>query len=106
MRTIIAFALTAYKYCISPLLPPACRFRPTCSEYAREAVLRHGVLKGSYLALCRIARCNPLFHGGYDPVPENFHLFSHQCPLAPANNSGHTPHQAHEHRAHARSQEP
>jgi len=72
MRSVLALALTAYKYCLSPFLPPACRFQPTCSEYAREAVLRHGILKGSVLAACRLGRCNPLFKSGFDPVPESF----------------------------------
>lgn len=51
-------------------MPPACRFEPTCSEYARIAVERFGVIKGGVLALWRIMRCNPLFKGGYDPVPQ------------------------------------
>ncbi len=61
--------IRVYKYCISPLLPPACRFVPTCSEYAMEAIARHGVIKGGWYALCRILRCHPLARGGYDPVP-------------------------------------
>lgn len=60
--------LRAYKWAISPLLPPSCRFVPTCSEYAMEAVDRYGVLRGSVLALMRLLRCHPLAHGGYDPV--------------------------------------
>jgi len=58
-----------YKAQISPCLPPACRFVPTCSEYAYEAIERFGVLKGGALALWRIVRCNPFCKGGYDPVP-------------------------------------
>jgi len=64
----IVAVLNAYKKYISPYLPPACRFYPTCSEYAREAVLRHGVLKGALKAAWRLLRCNPLSKGGYDPV--------------------------------------
>ena len=64
-----AALLMAYKKFVSPLLPPACRFHPTCSEYAREAVLRHGLLRGSGLALRRLARCHPFHPGGIDPVP-------------------------------------
>ena len=72
MRTLTALALSAYKYCLSPFLPPACRFQPTCSEYAREAVLRFGPFRGAILASWRLMRCNPLFKAGYDPVPETF----------------------------------
>jgi putative membrane protein insertion efficiency factor len=62
--------LFVYQKAISPILGPSCRFTPTCSEYARIAITRFGLAKGSWLALKRILRCNPLFHGGYDPVPE------------------------------------
>ena len=65
----VAGILLAYKKLVSPLLPPACRFHPTCSEYAREAVLRHGLLRGAGLALRRLARCHPFRPGGIDPVP-------------------------------------
>lgn len=61
--------LKGYKRFLSPLLPPACRFVPTCSEYAAEAIGKHGIVKGSALALWRLLRCNPLCRGGYDPVP-------------------------------------
>jgi hypothetical protein len=65
---IALFALRAYKAVISPWLPVSCRYVPTCSEYAMEAVERHGALRGSWMALCRILRCHPLVAGGYDPV--------------------------------------
>jgi uncharacterized protein len=58
-----------YQRAISPLLPPACRFVPTCSVYAFEAIERHGVGPGSWLAVRRLARCHPFCAGGYDPVP-------------------------------------
>jgi len=61
--------LAGYKRFLSPLLPPACRFHPTCSEYAREAILRHGLWKGAWLALRRLSRCHPFHPGGVDPVP-------------------------------------
>ncbi len=59
-----------YRKCISPLKPPCCRFTPTCSQYAIEAITIHGSLKGTALAIWRVLRCNPLCRGGYDPVPE------------------------------------
>ncbi len=62
-------ALAAYKRWISPLLPPACRFEPTCSEYMRQAVGIHGVRAGVWLGVRRLARCHPWNPGGYDPVP-------------------------------------
>lgn len=68
MKTLVLAALRAYKRQVSPLLPPACRYTPTCSEYALEAVERHGVLKGLALAVRRVLSCNPFSRGGYDPV--------------------------------------
>ena len=58
-----------YRRNISPMHQPCCRFIPTCSEYAMEAIQKYGAIKGGYLALRRILRCNPLCKGGYDPVP-------------------------------------
>lgn len=69
MRAVLLVLLGAYRRLVSPLLPPACRFHPTCSAYAAEAVRRHGALRGSLLALKRLARCHPLCVGGVDPVP-------------------------------------
>lgn len=65
----LIFLVRVYKRFISPVLPPSCIYTPTCSEYAMEALRRHGVLRGGWLALARIARCNPRHKGGYDPVP-------------------------------------
>jgi hypothetical protein len=62
--------LRAYKRLISPLLPPACRFYPTCSEYAAQAIAKHGLARGGILAAKRLVKCNPLHPGGVDPVPE------------------------------------
>jgi putative membrane protein insertion efficiency factor len=68
-RAILIGLLAGYKRWISPWLPPACRFHPTCSEYAREAVAVHGVWRGLGLALWRLLRCQPFSRGGFDPVP-------------------------------------
>ena len=61
--------IRVYQRCISPLVPPCCRYTPTCSCYALEALRKHGLIKGNYLAFRRILRCNPYHAGGYDPVP-------------------------------------
>lgn len=69
MRAIALVLLRFYKRFISPLLPPACRFEPTCSVYAMGAIEKYGCARGSWLALKRLARCHPLNPGGWDPVP-------------------------------------
>jgi len=69
MKTVLLAALRFYKAHISPQLPPACRYTPTCSEYAMEAIERHGALRGGLLAAKRVLSCNPFSRGGYDPVP-------------------------------------
>ena len=69
MKWVAIKLIELYKRWISPVLPPSCRFLPTCSEYAMEALDRHGILGGTWLALLRILRCNPLGGSGYDPVP-------------------------------------
>lgn len=61
--------ITFYRNCISPMFPPSCRFTPTCSEYALEAIRTHGFLRGTLLALRRLSRCHPWGGSGYDPVP-------------------------------------
>jgi putative membrane protein insertion efficiency factor len=68
MRIILVSLLKFYKATVSPWLPPSCRFVPTCSEYACEAIQRHGALRGSGMGLRRLLRCHPFHSGGYDPV--------------------------------------
>ena len=73
--TIIALGLLRlYKLILSPLLPAACRYEPTCSVYAQEAIERHGAIRGTVMAARRLARCHPFREGGYDPVPYNYLL--------------------------------
>jgi uncharacterized protein len=69
MKKSLIWLVQGYRKFISPLFPPSCRFTPTCSQYAIEAIDRFGTIKGSYLATLRILRCNPFHPGGYDPVP-------------------------------------
>ena len=69
LARLLVMVVRGYQIAISPLLPPACRYTPTCSQYAIDALRRHGALKGSWLALRRIGRCHPFAASGYDPVP-------------------------------------
>jgi putative membrane protein insertion efficiency factor len=69
VRTALVLAVRGYQVAISPLLPPSCRYYPTCSHYAVEALERYGPWRGSWLALRRILRCHPFRPGGFDPVP-------------------------------------
>ncbi|MBA3022346.1 MAG: membrane protein insertion efficiency factor YidD [Gammaproteobacteria bacterium] len=69
MKSLFLLLVRGYKYLISPLLPPSCRFHPSCSQYAEEAIVKHGALKGAWLSAKRILRCNPWNAGGFDPVP-------------------------------------
>ena len=69
MKRVLIALVKFYRRNISPLRPPCCRYIPTCSQYALEALEKYGALKGSWLALCRILRCHPFHKGGYDPVP-------------------------------------
>ena len=68
MKFAVLSLLELYKAFVSPFLPPACRFEPTCSEYMRQAVEKYGAMKGSWLGIKRILRCQPFSKGGYDPV--------------------------------------
>jgi uncharacterized protein len=67
-RPFVAF-IRLYQRVVSPLLPPSCRFHPTCSEYTRQAIVRHGVIKGIALGIVRLSKCHPFHPGGFDPVP-------------------------------------
>ncbi|AOF82509.1 membrane protein insertion efficiency factor YidD [Methyloversatilis sp. XJ19-13] len=69
MKSLLLSVLAVYRYAISPMLGANCRFLPSCSEYATEAIRRHGSLRGGWLSLRRIARCHPWNPGGHDPVP-------------------------------------
>ena len=68
MKYLVLDLLGVYKAVVSPFLPPACRFEPTCSEYAREAVERYGTVRGTWMGIKRILRCQPFCKGGHDPV--------------------------------------
>jgi putative membrane protein insertion efficiency factor len=69
MKQLVLMAIRLYQNTISRVLPPSCRFYPSCSQYGYEAVSKYGVLRGGWLAVRRVARCHPLSPGGYDPVP-------------------------------------
>ncbi|QNL44179.1 membrane protein insertion efficiency factor YidD [Oscillibacter hominis] len=69
MKRLLIALVRFYRREISPAFPPRCRYIPTCSQYALEAIEKYGALKGSYLAFRRVLRCNPFHKGGYDPVP-------------------------------------
>ena len=67
---VLAAAIRAYRYLISPMLGPTCRFYPSCSCYAEQALQQHGAIRGTYLTVRRLMRCHPWHEGGYDPVPQ------------------------------------
>ncbi|MGD9869676.1 MAG: membrane protein insertion efficiency factor YidD [Thauera sp.] len=69
MKTVLIALVRFYRYAISPMLGRSCRFHPTCSEYAIEAIQRYGALRGGWMAARRVGRCHPFNPGGYDPVP-------------------------------------
>ncbi len=71
MRIALIALVKGYQYAVSPLIGPRCRFVPTCSQYAVDALERHGVWRGGWLAMRRVARCHPFCAGGYDPVPDD-----------------------------------
>lgn len=69
MKHVFVFLIRGYQLFLSPLFPPSCRYYPTCSQYAIEAIEKHGATKGSWLAAKRISRCHPFRAGGFDPIP-------------------------------------
>jgi len=73
MKYILLGLIKFYQYAISPHLPKSCRYYPTCSAYAYEAVSKHGIIRGGFLSFKRIMRCHPFHAGGYDPVPDVLH---------------------------------
>jgi putative membrane protein insertion efficiency factor len=77
LKHLIISFIKLYKYFISPLLLPSCRFQPTCSEYAVQVIEKHGLLIGVFYSLKRLLRCNPMFKSGWDPVPER--RGKHKC---------------------------
>ncbi len=83
-RAVATGLILAYRYLLSPILPGACRFQPTCSAYAQDAVRRHGAAKGCVLALRRLTRCHPWGGWGYDPVPD-------EVARSHAESHGHAP---------------
>jgi uncharacterized protein len=74
VKRLLLAPIRAYRRWVSPALPRRCRYEPTCSAYATQAISRFGVLRGVLLAAWRLLRCNPLSHGGFDPVPDQFTL--------------------------------
>jgi uncharacterized protein len=87
VKRLLLKAIQAYQARISPLLPRRCRYEPTCSAYAAEALRRFGPTRGALLASWRLVRCNPLSHGGFDPVPSRFTLRG-LGPVDPADYHG------------------
>jgi uncharacterized protein len=86
VKHLLIAVLRAYRAVISPLYGQVCRYHPSCSAYALEAVTEHGSLRGSWLALCRLGRCHPWAAGGYDPVPE--HRSPRRAPSTPDVHRG------------------
>ena len=83
LRRIGILPIRLYQWVLSPLLPPSCRYRPTCSEYGAEAIASHGLLRGIWLTAGRLLRCHPWGGSGYDPVP-HVHAHDYTCHGTPA----------------------
>jgi len=86
MKTLALWTLRTYKRWISPLLPPSCRYVPTCSEYTIEAIERFGALRGGFMATRRLLRCHPFVKGGYDPVCDASNLDYHRAAALTTND--------------------
>ena len=80
MKRVLLFLIRLYQKYLSPGLPRRCRFSPTCSQYALEAITKYGAVKGGWLALKRLLRCNPWSKGGFDPVPQKFDILGRHTP--------------------------
>jgi putative membrane protein insertion efficiency factor len=89
LSRLILILLTGYRRVLAPLFGGHCRFHPGCSAYARVAVARFGALRGSWLAMRRVARCHPLCAGGADPVPQRFRWIGHTIPQPPSRKPTH-----------------
>jgi putative membrane protein insertion efficiency factor len=83
VKRLLLTPIAAYQRLVSPALPRRCRYEPTCSSYATQAIRRFGPIRGLLLACWRLLRCNPFSHGGFDPVPDRFTL--HVGPVDPSN---------------------
>jgi putative membrane protein insertion efficiency factor len=83
---VLRALIRGYQVLISPILPPACRYSPSCSAYALEAVTRHGAARGGWLAVKRVCRCHPWHEGGWDPVPEPKKKFTAERASAPSRH--------------------
>lgn len=91
MKKLLKALVRAYQRWISPLKPATCRYYPTCSQYALQALERFGALRGSFLAIRRILRCHPFRPGGLDPVPEEFHFFRGHAATTPQKEKAGSP---------------
>jgi putative membrane protein insertion efficiency factor len=86
VRSILIGLIRAYQYVLSPLLGQRCKYYPSCSSYAIDALREHGVVRGTGMACWRLLRCNPFSHGGYDPVPPREGRAHADCPRGPQSN--------------------
>ena len=90
LAAVLSLPVLIWRYLISPAMPPACRYMPSCSEYSLEALRVHGPVRGSYLTVRRLARCHPWGGHGYDPVPPRQTAASHSC--CPPDSAPHHTH--------------
>jgi len=95
LRSIAVLPIRAYQLIVSPLLPRSCRFAPSCSHYAVQALQQHGALRGLYLAAARLLRCHPWADWGFDPVPETFSFRPWRRPSEPQCQGRHGPDTCH-----------